>query len=130
VGEAYGATGVTHGAWGWYSFDVTNLVRGWINGTLPNYGVMLRGPEWSGSDSSWKAFSTREGPYPPQLIITYSGLGMTNAEASRSTSYGAGTTKVNIQPLDHWRYANWRATEVCANDVGRSNVRKCLGLLP
>lgn len=130
MGEAYGSTGVTHGAWGWYSFDVTNLVRGWINGTLPNYGVMLRGPEWSGSDSSWKAFSTREWPYPPQLIITYSALGLTKADASRLISHGAGTTKVNIQLSDHWRYANGQETDVCANDVGTSNVRKCLGLLP
>ena len=130
MGEAYGATGVTHGAWGWFSFDVTNLVRGWINGTLPNYGVMLRGPEWSGSDSSWKAFSTREGPYPPQLIITYSGLSMTEAEASRSISYGVGMPKVNIQPLDHGRYADLREADVCTNDAGKSVVRKCLGFLP
>jgi hypothetical protein len=130
MGEAYGATGVTHGAWGWYSFDVTNLVRGWINGTLPNYGVMLRGPEWSGSDSSWKAFSTREGPYPPQLIITYSALGVTEAQASRSASDRAGTTKANTLTLDLWRYANGREVGVCANGVGKSIVKKCLGLLP
>nr|HID15030.1 DNRLRE domain-containing protein [Anaerolineae bacterium] len=36
--EAYGSASVTHGAWGWYSFDVTDLVRGWVNGTLSNYG--------------------------------------------------------------------------------------------
>lgn len=71
--EVYGSTSVTHGAWGWYSFDVTDLARGWVNGTLPNYGIMLRGPEASGYDSSWRGFSTREGPHPPQLVITYSG---------------------------------------------------------
>ncbi|HKZ83253.1 MAG TPA: DNRLRE domain-containing protein [Anaerolineae bacterium] len=71
--EAYGSAPVTHGAWGWYSFDVTNLVRGWVNGTFPNYGIMLRGPEVSGSDSSWKGFSTREWSNSPQLVITYSG---------------------------------------------------------
>ena len=71
--EAYGSASVTWGAWGWYSFDVTNLVSGWVNGSLSNYGVMLRGPEVSGTDSSWRSFSTREGPYPPQLVVTYSG---------------------------------------------------------
>ncbi len=71
--EAYGSDSVTHGSWGWYSFDVTNLVSGWVNGSLSNYGVMLRGPEVSGSDSSWRSFSTREGPYTPQLTVTYSG---------------------------------------------------------
>jgi hypothetical protein len=69
--EAYGSSGVTHGQWQWYSFDVTALVQGWINGTFPNYGLALRGPEHSGSDSSWKAFYTREGSYPPYLQISY-----------------------------------------------------------
>jgi len=72
--EAYGSAGVTHGSGVWYSFDVTNLVRGWVNGTWPNYGIMLRGPEWSGSDSSWKSFATRESSYDPQLVITYVGI--------------------------------------------------------
>lgn len=71
--ESYGSAGVTHGADVWYSFDVTNLVRGWVNGTWPNYGIMLRGPEWSGTDSSWKAFGTKESSYRPQLVITYIG---------------------------------------------------------
>jgi uncharacterized repeat protein (TIGR01451 family) len=71
--QAYGSASVTHGAWGWYSFNVTSLVRGWVNGTLTNYGIMLRGPEWSGTDSSWKAFATRESgtTYTPYLQITY-----------------------------------------------------------
>jgi hypothetical protein len=69
--EAYGSTGVTHGVWGWYSFDVTDLVRAWYNGTYTNRGIMLRGPEYSGTDSSWKAFSTKEGSYQPQLVVDY-----------------------------------------------------------
>ena len=69
--EAYGSTSVTHGAWGWYSFDVTDLVIGWVNGSVPNNGIILRGPEVSGDDSSWREFSTREGLYTPVLVITY-----------------------------------------------------------
>ena len=75
--EAYGSTGVTHGDWGWYSFDVTGLAQAWYDKTYPNYGIMLRGPEWSGSDSSWKAFSTKEmdvGPddwVTPTLVLDY-----------------------------------------------------------
>jgi len=71
IAEAYGSASITSEAFGWYSFDVTNLVRGWVNGTLPNYGIMLRGPEVSGADSSWRSFSTREGTFPPQLVISY-----------------------------------------------------------
>lgn len=73
IGEAYGSASVAHTSEVWRSFNVTNLVRAWVNNGQPNHGVMLRGPEWAGSDSSWKSFSTREGPYAPQLVITYSG---------------------------------------------------------
>lgn len=89
-GEAYGSASVTHGAWAWYSLDVTNLVRGWVNGTLPNYGVTLRGPEWSGYDSSWRAFSTREGSYTPQLVITYTGYPASGKAQVGSESLGVG----------------------------------------
>jgi hypothetical protein len=68
-----GSTDVTHGAWGWYDIDVTSLVQGWAYGSFANRGIMLRGPEEWGVHSSWKAFSTREGPFPPQLEITYVG---------------------------------------------------------
>ena len=70
-GSAYGSKSIVHGAWDWYEFDVTNLVKAWYNGTYTNYGIMLRGPEFSGPDSSWRGFSTGEGPFTPQLIIEY-----------------------------------------------------------
>jgi uncharacterized caspase-like protein len=69
--EAYGSTGITHGSWGWHSFNITELARAWQRGTYPNYGVMLRGPEGAGSDSSWKGFATRESGVAPELVIDY-----------------------------------------------------------
>ncbi len=78
--EAYGSAAIPWAAGAWYSFDVTNLVRGWVNGTWPNYGIMIRGPEWSGSDSSWRSFNTRESSYDPQLVITYLGTASLTAE--------------------------------------------------
>lgn len=71
-GSAYGSSSIVHGAWGWYEFDVTNLVRAWYGGTYTNHGIMLRGPEVSGVDASWRGFSTREGPYTPRLVVDYS----------------------------------------------------------
>jgi hypothetical protein len=72
-GEAYGSKSIVCGEnhFGWYEFDVTNLVRVWHGGTYPNYGIMLRGPEVSGYNASWRGFSTREGPYTPRLVIKY-----------------------------------------------------------
>jgi len=46
-------------------------VQGWVGGAYPNFGVMIRGPETAGPSSAWRAFSTREGDYAPQLVVTY-----------------------------------------------------------
>lgn len=69
--EAYGSVDVLHEDWGWYEVEVTNLVRAWMSGTYPNHGIMLRGPEVSGDESSVRMFSTREGSNPPQLVVNY-----------------------------------------------------------
>ncbi len=71
-GTAYGSVVIISNTnWGWRELDVQGLVQGWVNGSIPNQGVMLRGPEVSGADSSYRTFSTREGPNAPQLAITY-----------------------------------------------------------
>jgi hypothetical protein len=70
-GSAYGSRSIVSGAWGWYEFDVTDLVGAWYDGTYTNHGIMLRGPEVSGLDASWRGFGTRESSYRPQLIIEY-----------------------------------------------------------
>jgi hypothetical protein len=67
-GSAYGSKSIVHGAWNWYSFDVTDLVKAWYDGTYTNHGIMLRGPETLG----WRGFGTREwSSYKPQLIVDY-----------------------------------------------------------
>ena len=71
-GNAYGSGSIVHEVWGWYEFDVTSLVSAWYNGTYPNYGIILRGPEVSELDAGWRGFSTREGVYSPQLVAEYS----------------------------------------------------------
>ncbi len=96
IGEAYGAVSLVaaYGSFGWYSIDVTNLVRGWVNGTLPNYGVMLRGPEQSGLDSSWRSFATRESGSTSYLQITYTSMAATEAEPD------AVVPRIGYIPLD------------------------------
>jgi len=52
---------------GYKSWDVKGLAQGWIDGSLPNYGLELRGPEmnwWS------RTFSSREGTDCPRLLLT------------------------------------------------------------
>jgi len=70
-GHAYDSSSTLHGAWDWYEFDVTDLVRAWYDGAYPNQGIMLRGPEVSGLDSSWRSFGTRESSYTPRLVVEY-----------------------------------------------------------
>jgi hypothetical protein len=70
-GEEYGSTEIEHGEWDWYSFDVTDLVRAWHDGTYENHGIMIRGPEVSGYDSSRRGFYTREGEDPPELDVDF-----------------------------------------------------------
>lgn len=75
--EAYGSAPIPSRTWGWYSFDVTNLVRGWVNGSFPNYGLMIRGPESSGNDSAQLGFFTlnmTDRTYDPYLSIVYAGM--------------------------------------------------------
>jgi len=76
--EAYGAvTLVSRDAWGWYEFDVTALVQGWVNGQYPNYGIMLRSNEESGNHTALLEFDTRETTNLPHLQITYAGMART-----------------------------------------------------
>jgi hypothetical protein len=70
--EPYGWNNVTSGNWGWYGFDVTGLVRGWINGSIPNQGVMLRGPETSGPSGARLGFSTLNSSNDPVICISTS----------------------------------------------------------
>jgi len=69
-GESYGSRSIVHGAWGWYEFDVTDLVEAWRDEPDTNHGIMLRGPEEE-VPGGWRGFGTRESLYTPQLIIEY-----------------------------------------------------------
>ena len=73
--EPYGSAWIPSRTWGWYSFDVTGLVRAWEDHSLHNYGMVIRGPESSGSDSARLGFNTRESPLAPYLDVTYAASG-------------------------------------------------------
>lgn len=55
-----------------YIVDLTGLVQAWVNGEVPNYGIMLRGdeagPDLSKSFESWDIFYP-DGP--PKLTIAF-----------------------------------------------------------
>ena len=71
--ESYGSTSIPLSEpLGWYSLDVTNLVRGWANGSVSNNGLALIGPEGTSNGCVRFSIATREwGAYAPYLSIIY-----------------------------------------------------------
>ena len=104
-GEAHGSKSVISGDWDWHEFDVTNLVRGWYDGSFQNYGIMLRGPEVSGTGSGWRGFGTRESDYVPELVIQY------DSNTSEPTIAGLPDQELLVNTnldnaIDLWVYTN------------------------
>ncbi|GAB4406560.1 MAG: hypothetical protein Kow00123_19210 [Anaerolineales bacterium] len=54
---------------GWYSWDLTQLVRYWYDGDYPNYGVKLLSRDET--TCNMRQFDSRENTYDPRLVITY-----------------------------------------------------------
>jgi hypothetical protein len=107
-GNAYGSNSIVHEAWDWYEFDVTGLVNAWYAGTYSNYGIMLRGPEVSGEDSSWRGFGTRESDYTPQLVIDFTSSESTPTATQTPTSTTTQTpTPTATQTQSPTDAANW-----------------------
>lgn len=76
--EAYGPYGVGTYPGGseliWYSFDITNLARGWVDGTYAEYGLALRGPDSPAAACGSRTFLTKGGggfASSPQLAVDY-----------------------------------------------------------
>jgi hypothetical protein len=70
---------------GWYSFEVTALVRGWVGQPQINYGMILRG---SGADSVGYNFASANYPVisvRPQLVIDYTILAPTDTPTPSPT---------------------------------------------
>lgn len=89
----YGFTSIPHASYGWYWVDVTNLVREWVNGQYPNYGIWVFGNE-SSSDPNYRGFYTRESStgLKPYLYITYGGNGGVSGA-------GSGEETLFVSPL-------------------------------
>ncbi len=116
IGSSYGSVSIAHGAWGWYSFNVTNLVRDWVNGT-GNYGIMLRGPE---STAGWRQFDTKGAGryiYGPRLVVDLVLPPPTLAAAANSLKFtnDAGGPTVQTKELVVQNLGgdslNWSASE-------------------
>lgn len=85
---------------GWYSWDITELAKEWVDGTYDNYGVMLRG---AGSGNYWKQFRSSEYSeieYRPHLEITYARVPFVYLEEVTDT-IGAKTSRTRYEYDDY-----------------------------
>jgi hypothetical protein len=105
-GEAYGSASILPEDDGWHEFDVTSLVAAWYAGTQTNHGIVVRGPEHSGLDSSWRAFSTKEGSFPPELVVEYGGAGNTAPVISALPDQQVLVNGSQPAAIDLWAYAS------------------------
>jgi hypothetical protein len=73
----------TSGISDWYSFGLTSLVQGWVDGSVVNKGLLLRGAS-SLSTSSFNLASNHHGTasWRPKLVVTYRSAGGSSSPRS------------------------------------------------
>ena len=89
----------------------------------PDYGVMLRGPEWSGADSSWKGFYTSESSSDPYLAITYAGV---TGSGEGPTIKGALGSQAELPMVIELLDGDLLSANLCQDQIGAG--QKCLTL--
>lgn len=77
---------------GWYEIDITDLVRDWYTGTIPNYGLLLRGYE--GSGSYYRQFVPRMYVNQPELVVDYTLQPATLSASTNAISFHTDGQKV------------------------------------
>jgi len=70
---------------GYKEVDITSLVNGWYNGSIPNYGVLLK-DNTSDPGYTWQRsmYSTRETSNPPYLEVCYTYNGVQYCDTTRA----------------------------------------------
>ncbi|MGQ9493272.1 MAG: DNRLRE domain-containing protein, partial [Anaerolineae bacterium] len=61
----------TSGVGKWYSFDLTALVQEWVNGSVPNNGVLMRAASSSAYAFYFASTEHSTAELRPKLVITY-----------------------------------------------------------
>ena len=87
---------------GWIHLDATAIVRAWIEGSVPNYGLLLR--PLSG-EYTYHYFCSRNYSTPdlrPRLVITYT-LGESATPIATDTGQPSPTSS-EPAPRDYWLY--------------------------
>ncbi|MBM4430209.1 MAG: DNRLRE domain-containing protein, partial [Chloroflexi bacterium] len=88
----------TSGIYQWYPFDITSLVQEWVEGSLPNNGMLLRGSS-SLSTVTFRLASTQYATVSqrPKLVVTYR-AGTGPVQTPSATVTGTRTTTATFTP--------------------------------
>lgn len=97
--------GYTTGTAVWSSFDLTGLAQQWVNGSMPNYGIMLQVDPMAGS---WKRSIASDNhstqSYHPKLTVTYTipptGVDVTPSDMSLIAGGSTGQLTASVQPAE------------------------------
>lgn len=66
-----GTASISSGFTGVVNVDITNLVRGWFNGSIPNNGILLKGDESNNSLVGFRGTKYPDSSTWPKLIINH-----------------------------------------------------------
>jgi hypothetical protein len=82
-----------------YSWEITELVQGWVDQDYSNFGVMLVGTD--GDLNVEKEFSSSEGAYFPRLVVQY------NTPPTLNPVFSGYKHKINEDHPDHYLDLNY-----------------------
>jgi hypothetical protein len=107
---------------GWYSWNITNTLLGWLNGSVPNYGLSLNAT-FSSYSFNFSTFYSREinSTYTPLLLVNYyvdeqmnEIRGSGEAHVSASMSAICNTTAIS---QDVWNYSSRTLTDYNSTQI-------------
>jgi hypothetical protein len=81
----------------WHSIDLTDVVRGWHDGTYPNFGILISSQE--GGDPAYQVIASSETTDYPRLEVTYTPAPPTLAAAPSALGLMAGDGHTTSQRL-------------------------------
>ena len=85
-GDVPEASFATSGAPRWYEVDLTRTVQGWVDGTIPNHGLLLmQEPQTSGLGLFWLAAKESDSDSQPKLVVRYHYVGPSPTPTQTST---------------------------------------------
>lgn len=103
-------------------YDITNIVQAWVNGTIPNYGLLIKDTN-EGAANTLKRFESAEsgGSSQPYLIIDYTipTTGKRHVEyIGYSTGKASSSTNLSLSLPSGWQVGDLLLAHVTTGNAG------------